>query len=59
MKPQGESATFDHQVDEALDKELAALKQLLGESSREWLLIVAVAVLEVLDEKYGTKISLP
>jgi len=41
-----------------MDAELEMWKVQLQDSSREALLVLAVAVLEVLDEKHGTRITL-
>jgi hypothetical protein len=56
MKSWYESAQLEMQTAQMLDKELEALKQVLDAASREWLLMLAVSVMEVLEEKHGIKV---
>jgi hypothetical protein len=52
------SDRFNKETTDLLDRELDALKELLADAPRPWLLMLAVAVLSVLDEKHATKVSL-
>jgi len=49
-----EKSWQNEELSEQLDRELLAIKQILDEADREWLLMLAIGVLSVLKDKHGT-----